>query len=619
MIPWDHANHVTLLFGLVNAVWSCVYSHFPHFSQLALRATPFLFLVKPFSYCSRIVFAMSVHFHGGPSRNADQPAGDDSSFCGLCGVILKTVSRRRVNAQARKKQRLEWLEEIRGGKFSHPSPFFSFLILIYCSQVYNAPGNPSNVLLSGIGFVINNHIEAHVNSALTYQDRGPRITNTLRNVSLHGNSWGARCWTYAVHESCWQLLLAKLQQQGVDSEDMIATALHGILLTTEYPQGSQFQLGHDYGGAPGSSNPDHLLDIFRSDPWKIPGVAHLMNRSSLAVPSLPSTNRTQPAARVRPTTTDKDVFASLSPELICMVMSQLSISEIGHLREASRAIASLISKADDLPQNCWKSQFGPGKEMVCVFINLQPPANLDWRKLYLLIKRGFSGIAALENRQRIWSLLENVTHLVKLALDSTRNKEGIEMSRMKHDTYSATNPALDPNSYLEFEPIKTSWISAEWWGKDKYGGHRDELTTGCRELDLRAAYTTPAPDFAGLYPQRWSAGVSLVEVHSRSYISGIRFFAPDAGKGHSPRSCLGFVSPDEVEIQFEPHEFIEGVEVAVCNTGIVGIKFLTSGASAHGWTGCTDLPDTAFGRLLPQEGKCIAALIAGLDVKYPPF
>lgn len=91
-------------------------------------------------------------------------------------------------------------------------------------------------------------------------------------------------WCFAVHDSCWQLLLLRVgraQIEGTQIETTVAGSLFDLLFCSPCPQESSFYFGHDYEGAArthrarGAIQPVDPESLLYADPRAIPSGARL--------------------------------------------------------------------------------------------------------------------------------------------------------------------------------------------------------------------------------------------------------------------------------------------------------------------------------------------------------
>lgn len=95
-----------------------------------------------------------------------------------------------------------------------------------------------------------------------------------------------------------------------------------------------------------------------------------------------------------------DPFATLSMEMISMVIEYLCSKDIANLRLTTRAVQQLPDilfrrlLLEDMPW-MWEAEDSPRGEV-------------QWHKLYCSIKSGWVGLKGLRNRKRIWKDVEEI-------------------------------------------------------------------------------------------------------------------------------------------------------------------------------------------------------------------
>lgn len=122
---------------------------------------------------------------------------------------------------------------------------------------------------------------------------------------------------------------------------------------------------------------------------------------------------------------------------------------------------------------------------------------------------------------------------------------------------------------------------------------------------------------------RCTISVSHLSFNSKTFISGI--CVVPSGQSYNCETdyngTLGLTSqPSETCFSIEATENLQGFEVAVRASGIVGLRILIGGREdrCSEWIGDigTGGPEVAFGRLIPRNGCQIFAIAAGFDVCY---
>lgn len=454
--------------------------------------------------------------------------------------------------------------------------------------------------LTGVGFcTFDNNLIAPSDAGLGY-----RNVDALDILPLVNTSGTSSTCVYPFHDACWQLLLAMLPSVSV--QEVVAQPLFEILFTTECPDSSFFQFGHDYGGAARfqipHANGSSPWCFFLANPFTIPELTTLLDHTSTFSNAAPLAFPESGLPTVA-VWNSVDLFATFPLEIIVLILSCLPSRDVANFRLASRAIAD-VSTVSRLGQSFWESRFAPGLELD--FICPGRSRHCDWRLYYLKIKDWLPHNPGLRNRRRLWKLLQPVAGSVNVSLDPRRKTLGIPADLNLSTLMDIVGK--DQGSLMLTHHIGGESIS-------KY--HGEQLSFGCRQMDHRAAII-PSPLLAARAPSsNWSYGVSLVTFNGREYVSSLRFISQSLEQDeHECRSGIGYLlPPKESRFQFQDDEAISGIEVAVCASGVVGIKFLvTPPRDVGGWVGRIDGPDVAFGRLLPVAGNKLAAFAACTDV-----
>jgi hypothetical protein len=260
-----------------------------------------------------------------------------------------------------------------------------------------------------------------------------------------------------------------------------------------------------------------------------------------------------------------------------------------------------------LPQSFWASRFEKESEMGFVFAG-QYPSELgkhpDWRRLYLTAKSALRDIdkrPGFRNRKRIWHVL---THISSALIHLLANEPKLGHRISWNDT------TLLPHNGV-VQPKIGRAISGELLSENQTS---EELRVGSRILETKNL----------IWPQHLSSGglciaASFIRINSRSYVSGLRVRYPNNLRGKPDISAIGLVIPSTEEAMFlENPDWLEGLEVAVTVSGIIGLRFLVqspNGQYSH-TAGDFDatMSDVGIGKLFLCNGRRLFAITVGFDV-----
>jgi hypothetical protein len=507
-------------------------------------------------------------------------------YCPFCGVILHSNDPDNLQHQ--------WFAEIRA---------------VFCDETRSC--HPS---LTGVGFIrYRNILFAPLDRNLSYRD-----TEALEELRLFQKLEG--CCAYGFHDSCWKLFLARLSltKRHCDGPG----TLFNLLFNTPCPNLSYFQFGHNYGGAAAMHKPSGLpkridhASPFYADPYAIPSLETL---ESFAV-NRPSTSRKRNAPESSLCLENSGgpdyTFLSLPTEIIQEILSYLSLAEVANIRLVCRRMG-VLAACEDLPRSFWKSRFMLGQELDYIFPDLSVAR--DWSLLFHGTKSCLlSGEKSLENRLRIRGLLEPIATLVELDSTGERKPLGLPISSVASDVGRHWNFGNDRGEYLPaaFEGIRL------FTGQPPPSGYGNQLTHGCRIQQYRIARFPSQTQGILCEENMRQIRISTVHIGARCYISGMRYSCPQVSL--SPESLpleLGFCTPArEKYINFPPLARVKSIDVAFCESGLVGIKFIFTGyeESSSQWIGQHAGEGIAQGVLHLLESQPNHYFVVGLDVGSIP-
>ena len=202
----------------------------------------------------------------------------------------------------------------------------------------------------------------------------------------------------------------------------------------------------------------------------------------------------------------------------------------------------------------------------------------------------------LWSRRRIWRTLSSISRILK-PLCVLEYFPGQPIS-CDGSSYDADVTSIQLNASRE--------ISGEIKRAE------ENLTTGCRELRT-GNLVFPVLDNPGML----HIGVSFIWLHSRFYVSGLRVW--NVSTLPKASAVVGFIVPaSEQEVCLDSLDCLEGIEVSVTVSGILGLRFLVKTPSGSTSLTVGDFKCNAAGDgitgLLPQKSAQIFGITIGLDV-----
>jgi hypothetical protein len=229
----------------------------------------------------------------------------------------------------------------------------------------------------------------------------------------------------------------------------------------------------------------------------------------------------------------------------------------------------------------------------------------DWSLVYrgvevFLTRRN----GALKNRKRIYTLLETIRTMLALSGKVSEDIYGLYVLPVDpRNRHFALQPCLDKED-AEATFSEVIYHSAETADQS----HNDQLATGCRVQQYRAARL---PFFI---PDRHSTmEVHSVILGSECYICGLRL-----SKGQEPTFNIGYLNTSlDSRADIPLDSTLEMIEVAICETGLAGIRFVFSQNHCSQWIGRNSGEGMAHGMLRIPSNADDYYMIIGLDVRFP--
>jgi hypothetical protein len=422
------------------------------------------------------------------------------------------------------------------------------------------------------------------------------ITDTDKlQLILHG-PYNYTGYAYILHASCCSLLEEYFYPGPIPVARLVEVCKSCPLLNSAW-SGMCLSWGHDYGGEvaldnlyPWEEKDFHLsgrygrsiedLEYREADPCRLLDLRELIQGANPAKSKQQSHKIIeQTQSRQTPTTGQAamvndmvpNCFTGLPYEILGTVATFLPTADVRTFAQASKGLKIIIPS--ELGQSFWASRFI--FEFDFVFEARKHQGNLDWRWLYFEIVNALHYSMSLQNRRRIWHLIQS------------------PLSELLSLQWSGNQSLLPSNQNIN----KLRW-------KEVHGQFTQEkfyFGISCRRF----------------YKQRTSIPttlqkiiVSSILIGDMTYIAGIRFI-----HGQGQRVCLGYEGKLSANVMDQSIDItgIQGFILAIGSRGINALQFVTYGGRLSQWFGSPEgLPKTR--RLITF--KSIIALEAGFDVRY---
>ncbi|KAK2764947.1 hypothetical protein FQN54_008646 [Arachnomyces sp. PD_36] len=275
-----------------------------------------------------------------------------------------------------------------------------------------------------------------------------------------------------------------------------------------------------------------------------------------------------------------------------------------------------MAERENLPQSFWKSRFMLGHELDCIFSDFSIVRN--WSLLFHGFRTSFRhhGNKWLVNRQRIRGLIEFIAVLVELDTTKPRDPSGLPISAVRSNNalYWEIADHCGGNLPISFRSINSFTGDLDPW--------LDHLvsTGGCRAQKYRIAQFPFYVRGKACKENTRQLMISTVYIGTQCYISGIRYHCSETPP--SPKSlphALGFSVPaGEKRIDIPPDAVVKSIEVALCATGLVGVRLIFAKnaddpGNASQWLGQSGGQGVARGVLDFPERERNYCFVAGLD------
>jgi hypothetical protein len=226
---------------------------------------------------------------------------------------------------------------------------------------------------------------------------------------------------FVLHDACWCLLKAAFDTESVPLERLL-----NICESLPFPlfwEGVSWD--HDYGGLVLLDEQDHYpwedrlteqtvySEVRRNaqaNPYDVLDISQL-----LAMPPDHPPSSTPPSQ-------SKDCFMLLPWEILEDIAKLLPTTEALILRLASRSFVHILTS-----QSFWASRFAPGGERDFIFEMRKEKECKDWRLLYRHTSTAHA-TPGLQNRRRVWSLIQIIKEYLRLRIDETQRDAPADMN-----------------------------------------------------------------------------------------------------------------------------------------------------------------------------------------------
>ena len=259
-----------------------------------------------------------------------------------------------------------------------------------------------------------------------------------------------------------------------------------------------------------------------------------------------------------------DIFTRFPPEILGMILIQLSTEDMVHVKLASRAFNNL-----PVPDSFWMARFELSQELGYVFeahrYRHERTLRGRWKCIYDVVRREIeepllfdTDTPQMANRRRIWDNAMWLKKLMKHKRDSVLQGQPVR---------SFWEPSAPKASRL-------AWTLAERWIVREC----QDFTEGARALFLRGC-TVPA--------RMTAVHVSTTDILGEEYVCGLRFEV----QGKWPDSVIGYRnSQSETRILSEPEGcFVFAFHLAMGKRGIRGLAVEdTASGLVSDWAGTHD-------------------------------
>ncbi|RAK84621.1 hypothetical protein BO79DRAFT_202256 [Aspergillus costaricaensis CBS 115574] len=424
-------------------------------------------------------------------------------------------------------------------------------------------------------------------------------------------------WCFGFHESCWKMLILRLNHGRVGSlsqtDAAIAEMVFYQLYCTPCLEASIFHFGHDYAGAArthkvfGRIQPVDLDSHLYADPCAI-SVMNFPTDSSSASGELGSSpgrklshDNSTVGSLAEVGERRYHAFRNLSTELLLEIFSYIPFEQHLTLRLVCHDLA-VLADMSLLSRSYWRSRFLLGQEADFVFPCLSESQN--WFRLFFATRASLKAATLpLVNRKRIRDLLEPIASLVDLDSVFRRGPGGLDYcpSLMRGNNFTL----VDIESFQAGPRLAK--VVGYFSGQLAYIDENCPLQEGCRVL-----YRKAQPFMVPQEEHEKRIGISTVKIGARRFISGINILPSD--EGNCVGRLIGYRNPAaETCIDMPTNLLIKAFRVAFCSEGLVGIQLQYDNSASSCWIGHSNGPGIAQGTLQIPTRADQYHLLADID------
>ncbi|TPR02659.1 Peroxidase, 2 family protein [Aspergillus niger] len=476
--------------------------------------------------------------------------------------------------------------------------------------IYSTNPAVGHIKATGVGIVRGRKtLHAPLDSNQVYGDVAPDDLDEWRLCEQSDSQW-----CFGFHESCWKLLILRLQHGRVESPSLTDVAIAEMvfyqLCCTPCLEGSIFHFGHDYAGAAqthrirGRIPPMDLGSHRYADPCVISVMDYPTDSIFAYENSMSSSEKylMHHSSRVGGLTEVGErryhAFSKLSTELLLEIFSYVPFGQLLTLRLVCRDLA-VLADISMLPQSYWRSRFLLGQEADFVFPCLSETQ--DWFKLFFATRASLKAATPpLVNRKRIRDLLEPMASLVDLDSIFRHGPGGLDYfpAPMRGNDFTLVDIEAGP---------QLAKVLGYFSGQLAYNDEDCPLQEGCRVL-----YRKAQPFMFPQEKHRRRISISTVKIGARRFISGIKLFPSD--EDNCVGRLIGYRDPGtETCIDVPKNLFIKAFRVAFCAEGLMGIQLQYGNSASSCWLGDSHGPGMAQGTLQIPKRPSQYHLLADLD------
>ena len=375
---------------------------------------------------------------------------------------------------------------------------------------------------------------------------------------------------YVLHESCWKLLESFFTLHDVPI-DRLLQVCKSLPFPLRY---TGVSWGHGYEGItshdsekyyPWEDGEDYIrsrseeVDVYRiakTDPFNIPNIQGVVANSAQSPSSGVFTQGT-------------DCFARLPWELLEAVAIYLPTKDALNIRLASKSFLPIFHS-----QTFWVSRFLPTNECGYILEARNSEKQRDWRMLYraAVNLRGED----VQNRKRVWSLIQEVANL----LDLINRPESCSIGAQPGKAHCRLSIASANLKQVPMEGVYSSLFE---------------------ECTLIGSQSTRVP------PKLSSLAATVLHIGNSTFLSGIRLISAE-----EPTVCLGYQDQSK-EAEYGT-DAVYGFVLAIGSRGIHALQIIKKDGIRSPWLGS---PKGAAITERLAHMRPVGTLAIGYDVSFP--